>query len=409
MREDLLYLVWLSSVTPTGSPLAHSLLRYFGSARAVWEAGRDDLLSAPVDWQGREAPLFDKSLAFAEQVLSYCEKNGVAITTVLDPFYPNRLRQLASPPLLFYHVGAFCDLDRTPSVSVVGARTPSAYGERAAKRLCVDLARGGATLISGLARGIDGLSHRAALWCQTFTVGVLGCGIDRIYPPEHRDLICQVAESGLLLTEYAPGTPPAARNFPMRNRLIAALSPVTLVVEASVSSGSLITAEHALRLARELFAVPSPIFSATGAGANHLLLCGAKPALRAEDILSVLEATFPEKIRRDGGAKSTRRPGRASTAFAGSAASARTLAEFTHPAPPRAENGKRTFEKCSILELDEKERALLCRLTHEPVSAEALADESLSAAALSRLLSSLEIKGYAERKSGGRFCLSDDS
>ncbi|MBR6529890.1 MAG: DNA-processing protein DprA [Clostridia bacterium] len=410
--SEKLALVWLTSRAPIGAALPYLLLKYFGSAVRVWEATEDELESAPVEWNGRMKPFLDKDLAFAERVVAYCEENSVGITAIGEHFYPKRLYDLASPPLLLYHVGNFCDLDNVPTVAVVGSRTPSAYGERAAKRLCLDLARGGAVLISGLARGIDGIAHRAALYAETFTVGVLGCGIDRAYPPEHADLIRSVAQKGLLITEYPPGTPPVGSHFPMRNRILAALSRATLVVEAAVSSGSLITAEQALRLSRALFAVPSTIFSESGAGSNHLLHCGAKCALRAQDVLSVLAADFPNSVSAQVAPKSVEkkkvRVKDAAFAFPGSGG----------VTPPKFE-GKKEAEKpkkkvakparASVLDLSEDERDLLSRITFEPHSPEELAKNEMSVSAVLVLLTSLELKGYVRRVSGTRFCLVDEA
>ena len=410
MNDEKLYLVWLTSCAPTGSALPPLLLKYFGSARAVFEASEEDLRAAPIEWRGRQKSFCNKDLEFATGVVEYCEKNGVGITACTDHFYPKRLFDLASPPILLYHVGEFCDLDHTPNVTVVGTRTPSAYGERAAKRLSVDLARGGAVLISGLARGIDGLCHRAALYCETPTVGVLGCGIDRAYPPEHRELIAQVAENGLVLTEYAPGTPPNAKNFPMRNRILAALGRATLVVEASVASGSLITADQALRLGRPLYAVPSSIFSAGCAGSNHLFRCGAKCAMNADDILEILAPDFPEEIKKTSREKSApRRREKVSDAVFRFPGSERTglLPEYKQSPPQKPR--RKAPPRASVLELTSDERELLARLSHTPKDAESLSDGTLTASALMRLLSSLELKGYAERVGGNRFCLLDEA
>lgn len=252
------------------------------------------------------------------------------------------------------------------------------------------------------------------MYCDTFTVAVLGCGIDRVYPPEHRDLMAQVSEKGLLMTEYAPGTPPHAKNFPMRNRLIAALSPVTLVVEASAGSGSLITAEHALRLKKELFSVPSPIFSEMGAGSNHLLRIGAKAALRAQDVLSVLAREYPDEIsvKVPVAPKRERIPKVRDTAFAfpGSAREAgKELKPFSKEGQKRQAAKKSKHTKTSVLDLSEEERALLLRLTHEPVLLDTLADETTPASRLMTLVSSLEIQGHVERVGGNRVCLCDDA
>lgn len=416
MNDDLLYLIWLSAATPTGSVLPHTLLKYFSGARGVHEADEDALREAPVDWKGRMPPLLNKDLTYAEKVLEYCEKNKVGIAALTDHFYPQRLRNVPNCPLLLYYLGNFCDIDNSPCLAVVGTRTPSPYGERAAKRLCVDLARGGTTLISGLARGIDGLVARAALYCGTFTVGVLGCGIDRAYPPEHRELIAEVCEKGLVLTEYAPGTPPQGQNFPVRNRIIAGLCVATLVVEAGVGSGALITAEDTIKQKKPLFTVPGSIFSASGAGSNHLLRCGASPVLRAEDLLSRLATDFPERIL----AVPQKTAPRASPAvrnrsfvFPGSGRSAADGGalppEFDKKAPARPPVQKARFEKSSILSLNDEERLLLSLLSFEPKSADSLAASGLSVSRTLQLLSSLEIKGFAERLSGGRFCLCDDA
>lgn len=410
MNEEKRCLIWLSSCAPVGSSLPYLLLKYFGSAKAVFEADETDLLAAPLEWNGRMAPFLNKDFSFADRVLEYCEKNGVGICTLADHFYPKRLFDLPLPPLLLYHLGEFCDLDAALTVAVVGSRTPSAYGERAAKRLSFDLARGGAVLVSGLARGIDSIAHRAALYAETFTVGVLGCGIDRVYPPEHRDLMEDVARHGLLLTEYAPGTPPNGRNFPIRNRIIAALSRATLVVEAASASGSLITAEHALRLGRELYTVPSSIFSAASAGSNHLLTLGAKCALRAQDVLSSLTDAFPElrPVAPKGKARRKKSEKEGAYAFPGSEADQLPSA-FSEKAPKQKKPSAPRFEKTSFLSLGEAERALLSRLSHEPVAMESLANETLSASRVMMLVTSLELAGHVRRVSGNRVCLTDDA
>ncbi len=410
MNEEKRLLIWLCSRVPIGSALPHLLLKYFGSAAAVYAATESDLAAVPVEWNGRMGPFLEKDLSFADRVLDYCDKHGVGICTLTDHFYPKRLFDLPVPPVLLYHLGEFCDLDNVPSVAVVGSRTPSAYGERAAKRLSYDLARGGAVLVSGLARGIDSVAHRAALYAETFTVGVLGCGIDRAYPPEHRDLIAEVAQKGLLLTEYAPGTPPNGRNFPMRNRIIAALSRATLVVEAATSSGSLITAEYALRLGRELYSVPASIFSASSAGSNHLLSLGAKCALRAEDIFLSLAKNFPElRPAKSAIKREKQKKAKEAYSFPGSGNGEMPPA-FSEKAPKPSVGKRPRVEKASFLSLSEEERALLSVLSHEPVPMETLVKAGgLSAARVMTLATALELKGYVCRLGGNRVCLSDDA
>jgi DNA processing protein len=202
--------------------------------------------------------------------------------------YPPLLAQLHDPPArLFFRGGAAALLAR-PAVAIVGARSCSSYGAQVAQELARELACAGVVVVSGLARGIDGEAHRGALAGGGITVAVLGCGIDRDYPRSHADLARRIAEDGLVVSEYAPGMEPAPWRFPARNRIIAGLARATVVVEARERSGALITADFALELGRDVFAVPGEITSALSAGTNDLLRQGAAPLLSAEDILGAM-------------------------------------------------------------------------------------------------------------------------
>ena len=206
-----------------------------------------------------------------------------------DSAYPPLLRQLYDPPLQLYLRGdAAPKLLARPSVAIVGARSCSAYGAEVARGLGRELAAAGVVVVSGLARGIDGEAHRGALEAQGPTVAVLGCGIDRDYPRSHADLARGVAEAGLIVSEYPPGVEPAPWRFPARNRVIAGLCLATVVVEARERSGALITADFALELGRDVFAVPGEITAARSAGTNNLLRQGAAPLLGVDDILQAL-------------------------------------------------------------------------------------------------------------------------
>ena len=176
---------------------------------------------------------------------------------------------------------------RRPAVAVVGARSCSPYGAQVARMLGRELAATGLVVVSGLARGVDGEAHRGALEAGGATVGVLGCGVDRDYPASHRELAARIRESGLVVAEYPPGVEPAPWRFPARNRIIAGLSGVTVVVEARERSGALITADLALEEGREVFAVPGEITSALSAGTNDLLRLGATPLITSKDVLEV--------------------------------------------------------------------------------------------------------------------------
>jgi DNA processing protein len=202
--------------------------------------------------------------------------------------FPPLLRAIFDPPKRIYvRGGGDSELLSQPSVAVVGARSCSSYGAHVARTLGRELAGAGLVVVSGLARGIDGEVHRGALEAGGLTVGVLGCGIDRDYPAAHADLARRLRERGLVVSEYEPGVEPAPWRFPARNRIIAGLCPVTVVVEARERSGALITADLALEEGREVLAVPGEITSPLSAGTNALLRLGAAPCTSALDVLEL--------------------------------------------------------------------------------------------------------------------------
>jgi len=203
------------------------------------------------------------------------------------PGFPALLRAIHDPPAgIFVRGGSDLEILSRPAVAVVGARASSGYGASVARSLGRELASGGLVVVSGLARGIDAEAHRGALEGVAPTVAVLGCGIDRDYPAAHAELARRVAESGLIISEYAPGVEPAPWRFPARNRIVAGLCAATVVVEARERSGALITADLALEEGREVFAVPGEITSSLSAGTNALLKLGAAPLTSAADVLS---------------------------------------------------------------------------------------------------------------------------
>ena len=234
-----------------------------------------------VRWAGHarsfDAPAYERRLA----------ASGLRFVARSAPAFPPLLRAVHDPPAgLFLRGTAAPELLARPAVAIVGARACSGYGAAAARTLARDLARAGLVVISGLARGVDAEAHRGALDAGGTTVAVLGCGIDRDYPAAHAELARRVAETGLVVSEYAPGVEPAPWRFPARNRIVAGLAAATVVVEARERSGALITADLALEEGREVFAVPGEITSALSAGTNALLKLGASPLTCAGDVLS---------------------------------------------------------------------------------------------------------------------------
>ncbi len=226
---------------------------------------------------------------------------GARLIVWTAPEYPDRLRAITDPPLVLVVRG---DLGGDePSVAIVGARRASAYGRRIAEELAAGLAQAGVTVVSGLAAGVDAAAHRGALAAGGRTVGVLGTGIDRVYPSWHAELARDVAGQGALVTEFPCGTEPRDYNFPRRNRIIAGLTLGTIVVEAAARSGSLITARHALEHGREVFAVPGLLGSSLAQGPHELIRAGATLVRSADD---VLEAIAPSLQTRLESARATR-------------------------------------------------------------------------------------------------------
>jgi DNA processing protein len=211
------------------------------------------------------------------------------------PAYPPLLAAVHDPPARLYVRGSRIDRLHGPAVAIVGARSCSGYGARVARLLGRELAAAGVVVVSGMARGIDGEAHRGALEVGGTTVAVLGCGIDRDYPRAHGHLAARIVVDGLVIAEYPPGVEPAPWRFPARNRIIAGLALATVVVEARVRSGALITADFALEQGRDVFAVPGPITSSLCAGTNALIRQGAAPALEAGDVLGAIGVEPPPR------------------------------------------------------------------------------------------------------------------
>jgi DNA processing protein len=204
------------------------------------------------------------------------------------PGYPPLLAELHDPPARLYLRGGPAEILARPSVAIVGARSCSPYGAQVARELARELAGAGVVVVSGLARGVDGEAHRGALAAGGLTVAVLGCGIDRDYPRAHADLARRVSENGLVVSEYPPGIEPSPWRFPARNRIVAGLTEATIVVEARRRSGALITADFALELGRDVFAVPGEITSGLSEGTNDLIRQGAIPLLAAADVFEAM-------------------------------------------------------------------------------------------------------------------------
>jgi DNA processing protein len=291
ITPDLRDLLALTLVPGLGPRLTAALLRRFGSAGAVRRATAAELRQVP---QIGEKLSGDFAAALAAVDLdgecALVERHGVHVLALEAPDYPPALATVHAPPPLLYVAGELTPAD-AKAVAVVGSRGCTGYGRRVTERLAAGLARAGYTVVSGMARGVDGVAHRAALQAGGRTIAVLAGGLARLYPPEHADLAAEIRAAGALVSEAPMATEPLAALFPPRNRIISGLSRGVVVVEASERSGTLITARHAAEQGREVFAVPGPVDSTASAGCLHLIREGATLVRHVDDILEALEAT----------------------------------------------------------------------------------------------------------------------
>lgn len=227
------------------------------------------------------------------------EESHVGMVTIFDEDYPTLLKETSQPPWVIYYRGHL-GLISMPSVAMVGTRVPTSYGRKVGESLSEELSKAGLTIVSGLARGIDSVCHEGALRSHGRTIAVVATGLDKVYPPENRELERRISREGLVLTEYPLGTKSHPGLFPQRNRIIAGLTLGTLVVEADIRSGSLITADAALEADRDVFAVPGPITSPKSQGALELIKQGAKLVTRSLDIIEEYTSYLPQNVRVEG-------------------------------------------------------------------------------------------------------------
>ena len=375
---------WLRlALTPgVGPDAARRLLAAFGPPEAIFQQSEEALrqcvsalqaqalCALPAGW----TELNDTTWHWLQEA----PETGVqrAVVTLADADYPAALLNMADPPLMLYALGqthALAQLQATHSIAMVGSRNPTPQGHINARDFARSLSASGLTIVSGLALGIDGAAHEGALLGAALrdaqahplpTVAVVGTGLDRVYPRQHRDLAHQIAQQGLILSEYPLGTPPLRANFPKRNRLISGLSQATLVVEAALPSGSLITAKLALEQGRDVLAIPGSIHATQSKGCHWLIKQGAKLVESAQDVLEELQL----------------------------------------PVWPQPAEGQASDPAFTAPPSNPDEATLLSALGHDPVSLDALqARCGWNTAMLQAQLMELELMGQVTRLPGGLF------
>ncbi len=288
-REPRVQWLALTKFQGLGPALIKRLIDHFGSPADVFSATKGQLQEVPGIGNSLAAQLVSSSRreqvqAIVRDELNLLQEKRFSLACPEDVLYPESLKNIYDPPASLYYRGTLCCLQQ-PSIAIIGSRAATSYGKQISFQLARELAQKGITVVSGMALGIDSESHRGAIAGGGKTVGVLGCGLDVVYPPQNKKLYNEVVECGALLTEYGPGTKPEGFRFPARNRIISGTVLGVIVVEAALKSGSLITARLALEQDREVFAVPGRVDSVKSAGTHQLLKQGAHLVHSAADII----------------------------------------------------------------------------------------------------------------------------
>jgi DNA processing protein len=400
-RAELNAWLRLSLVPGIGLRTAHQLLSRFGLPDQIFSQGQATL--APLLTTAQQQALLQLPPGLSTLLEATCQwldaaPEGVMrhIVSLADGDYPASLLTLPDPPLLLYITGSadryapFASKPLANDIAIVGSRHATPQGAANAKSFANAFAQSGMCVVSGMALGIDAAAHEGALEAQAHfgsncgsTIAVVGTGLDRVYPKQHRDLAHRIAQHGLILSEFPIGTPPLAENFPRRNRIIAALTQGTLVVEAAMQSGSLITARQALDMGKEVFAIPGSIHSPQSKGCHHLIKQGAKLVESAQDVLEELPVALSSPSPR-------LTPDLTKSPIAGAPNTTHLIAN----------NSTNTRADDSF----EAPNSLLLALGHDPVSLDTLIDRTgINAANLQAQLLELELLGQVARLPGALF------
>lgn len=409
----LIHWIWLATRNGVSDRVRKDLLEHFRDPEDVYFAAEDafDHLEG-VTREIRDA-LADKNLSEARQILDQCARSDIHILTYRDAAYPVRLRNIPDPPMVLYYRGNLPDFDASPLIAVVGTRKASAYGLGVAKRMGYQIAKCGGTVVSGMASGIDSAAMQAALTGEGAVIGVLGCGVDVVYPQSNRGLYADAERYGCLISEFPPGSAPEGWHFPKRNRIISGISCGVLVVEAPVGSGSLITARSAADQGRDVFVVPGNIDVPSFVGSNRLIREGAMLVTSGWEIMCEYEAQFPDKIlREDAPSKQAGYPDEA--------AKPAEIPEKTEKPvkKPKGDTGKqkKVIDNSASApysdlnkpkpDLSETEQKIVDALTREPrLVDDVIAETMLPAAGVLSTLTMLEIRGIVARHPGKRISL----
>ena len=417
----LLHWIWLATRPGMNDRMKAEVLRRFQDPEDVYYADAESFGSMEGMTDEAAAALRDKDLKEAKKILENCENQNIAILTYQDAMYPSRLKNIADPPLVLYYKGKLPEFDALPVIAVVGTREATPYGLKTAKNLGSQISRCGGLVISGLATGIDGMAMRGALSAGNPVVGLMGCGVDIVYPAYNRSLLLDTQRYGCLLSEFPPGTPPYKWNFPRRNRIISGLSCGVVVVEAPKRSGALITANQAAEQGRDVFVIPGNVDVAACAGSNALLRDGAIAVSTGWDILSEYQALFPDLIRKDTSPAVQNLYPDEEAALQAAERTEKKVAQkprlLKNKPARKGKADKKAIDNRQVSPYSEKidtedpaltgdERAILGLLRHgERLVDDVIAESGLSSGTTLSTLTLLEVKGLIRRLPGRYVCL----
>ena len=433
INQDVIYWLWLSARCDVASKCFDVLMQKYDDPFDLYRLENEEIEQLGGISNRLKEKLCDKNLAAAYDTLKYCTRNGVDIITYADPRYPLRLKMIEDPPILLYCKGHFPSFNTSLCVGIVGTRKMSEYGKQSAYKIGYELAATGVVTVSGMAKGIDGVAACGALAAKGITVAVLGCGLETVYPNEHKALMDEISRHGAVITEYPPKELPHGYNFPKRNRIISGLCQAVAVIEAPVGSGALITAKDAIAQGRQVFALPGKVSDEGAQGPNELIRSGAFPMLCTTDLLRHYEFLYGDvlnmKALERASAESTdvdKSPQRyglhyaiAERADENKEAHRRVTLKRKKKRPdgdapsessdagreavseqPRGESRA----ECSVDELDPLTRSVLLAIPFDkPISADAICVRGASVAELLTALTMLEIRGFVTSLPGGMY------
>lgn len=287
-----IYWIWLSLAVTPGSDTFSKLIGKFGTPQAIYDADEADIIGCIGSKSKDFDAVMNKNTDKAEEIFEYCERKNIGILTYGDDAFPTALRDINKPPVLLYYRGILPDFNKSCIIAMVGTRRLTDYGRRNAFAIGYDLASAGAVIVSGMAVGIDGVSHAGSLAAGGVNISFLGSGIDVCYPEQHKKLAREIVKNGCVMTEYAPGTRPERYHFPVRNRLIAGIACSAAVIEGRERSGAIITARYAKEFGKTVYALPGNVDNKTSEVTNLLIKNGAKLITSSTDIINDLEFVY---------------------------------------------------------------------------------------------------------------------